>query len=100
LLKPPQELVGRQLRNPPLAGITSFEVLANRRGRDVVELAQAIGLQDRVGRVDGGGSTHHAISSSGSNSDARSPLLEKGRNNAEPAVKMRKKCGPALAWKP
>ena len=41
-------------------------------GRDVVELAQAIGLQDLVGRVDGGGGAHHAISSSGSNTDRRS----------------------------
>ena len=66
LLEPSQEIVGRELGNPPLAGIAPFQVLAHRLGRDVVELAQAIGLQDRVGRVDGGGGAHFTISSSGS----------------------------------
>ena len=38
--------------------------LAHRNRRDVVEVPQAISLQDRVGRVDGGVGAHFAISSS------------------------------------
>ena len=62
LLKPAQEFVRRKLGNPPLARIATFEVLAHRGRRDVVELAQAVSLQDRVGRVDGGGGAHDGIS--------------------------------------
>ena len=47
-------------------------MLAHGHGRDVVELAQAKGLQDLVGRVDSGGGAHRAISSSGLNIARRS----------------------------
>ena len=85
--QPAQEIVRRYLGDPALAGTARLQVLAHRPRGDVVELAQAIGTQDLVGRVNGGGA-HNAISWSGQ--DCRSvdqSLEEKGRNDAGPAAK-------------
>ena len=88
LLEPAQKIVGRQLGNPPLTVRTRLQVLAHRLGRGIVELAQAIGLQDRVVRVDGGSGAHVAISGAvtASTSIGQS-LIRKGRNIARPAAK-------------
>jgi hypothetical protein len=71
-LEPIQEIVGREFSDPPLAGIAGFQVLAHRLGRTIIELAQAIGLQNLVRRVDGSGGAHCTISSSESKADCRS----------------------------
>ena len=65
--EPAQEIVGRELGDPAPAGRAVFQVLADRLGRGVVELAQAIGLQGLVGRVSGGGGTHGDLLVEGKN---------------------------------
>ena len=48
-----EEAVGRQLGDPAAAGRARRQVLVDRFGRGVVELAQAVGVQRLVGRVQG-----------------------------------------------
>ncbi len=89
-LQPFQEFIRRQLGDPLPAGIATLQVLADRCRREIIELAKAVSLQDRVGGVEGGSCAHHAISSAGMK--IRKPIehyKEKGRRDAEPATKMR-----------
>ena len=51
--EPAEEAVGGQLGDPAAAGRARLQVLVDRFGRGVVELAQAVGVQGLVGRVEG-----------------------------------------------
>ena len=72
IAQPAEKAIGRHLSDAPLARIAPGQVLAHRFKRDVIKLAQAIGPQDRVGRVNGGGGVHIAISMRDRFSDGRS----------------------------
>src|SRR5262249_23024137 len=82
---PFEEAVGRHLGDPLAAVGARLQVLVDHFGRTVVELAQAVGVEDRVGRVGGRGGVHRAVSGAGS-SDGRSPK-RKGRFRVEPVAK-------------
>src|SRR5208337_1410801 len=55
ILEPAHEAVRGDLGNAPATRVALLQVLDDRLGQQVVELAQAIGLQGLVGRVSGGG---------------------------------------------
>jgi hypothetical protein len=61
-----QGVAGRHLGQPTLAGIASFQMFTRRFRRGQVERAEVVRPQGFVGRVDGGGGAHNAISCSGS----------------------------------
>ncbi len=88
LAKPPQKAIGRHLGNPALTLRARAQVLVHRFSRGVIKLAQTVGLQSRIIRVDGGRGAHGRISGgvTTSTSIAQS-LIKKGRNCARPAAK-------------
>ena len=56
--EPAEEAVGGQLGDAPPAVGAGLQVVVDRLGRGVVELAQAVGEQGLVGRVEGGLGVH------------------------------------------
>jgi hypothetical protein len=99
-LEPAQELIGRKLGDPLLARVAPFQVLTHRCGRNVVELAQAIGLQDWVDRVDGGGGAHDGISWSDSSTDGRSITVKESPQQRETRRKKNQEIGCVGAFHP
>jgi hypothetical protein len=64
-VEPIQDVVRGELGDPPLAIITTYQVVSHRFEGGVAELAQAIGFHDRVGRAAAEGGADGAIASSG-----------------------------------
>ena len=59
---PLEEAVGRHLGDPFPAVAAFHQMLVDRLGRTIIELAQAIRTQGLVGRVEGRGGVHRAVS--------------------------------------